>query len=273
MTPEKWAARSGTSSRPGKFNVAPASTAPPVQAPLGNIGLTPGYTPNYKDLILHDPSYLSYQNNATLDVNQAAARRKAALQALVVRYGGVGGLKDTYGDIDQTTQDLASRNEFSDTSRIKRNYDQGVEAFKKGLSARGGLSSGDLGYGLDQADYARGASEYDLGQEFQGAAQMAVNDYLGVESGARQAEPGAIAQAEGNVFANPQNRPTAGTEGTLVPDWEKTYGVPVYKGPDGSLWTIGPDGNPIPYTPSHPADVPPAPAPYLGGGEQFIKTY
>src|SRR4051812_5875181 len=99
---------------------------------------------------------------------------------------------------------------------------------KRALAARGGLQSGELGYGVNQADYARGSAEYDYGQEFANAAQLAINNYLGVESGVRAGEGQAISEAEASVYGNPANRPTEGTEATLDPDWQTKYGVPVY---------------------------------------------
>lgn len=234
--------------RAGQTSVAPVSQGSSPAPPPGSVVVAPGYTPNYKDLILNDPSYLAWKNSASLDLHQAAASRKAALDALVVQYGGIGGLKDAYGDIDQTTLDLAGKNEYSDLHRLQRNYEQGVQQFKQSLAARGGLSSGELGYGLDQADYARGSAEYDLGQQFSSAAQQAINNYLGTESAARQAEAAAIAQAEANQYGNPANRPGDAVTGALDPDWRQKYGVPVYHAPDGSMYTIDANGNPTPYS-------------------------
>jgi hypothetical protein len=34
----------------------------------------------------------------------------------------------------------------------------------------------------------------------------------------------------------------------LDPDWQSKYGVPVYVGPDGALYTTGSDGKPQPYS-------------------------
>jgi hypothetical protein len=34
------------------------------------------------------------------------------------------------------------------------------------------------------------------------------------------------------------NRPVAGTEAALDPDWQTKYGVPVYTGPNGQLFTL-----------------------------------
>jgi hypothetical protein len=107
-------------------------------------------------------------------------------------------------------------------------------------------------------EMARGSNEYDMNEDFMNAMAQAINNYLGAESSARAGEAGAISQAEGNVYGNPLNAPVPCTEATLDPDWQKKYGTPVYTGPDGKLYTIGPDGNPVAYTP--PA-VPPPVAP------------
>lgn len=188
--------------RAGQQTVAPIA-GPGAQAPE-----PAPYTPDYAGLIQSNPEYLAYKNNATLDVNQAAARRKAALQALAVQYGGLGGgFKDAYGDVDATTMELAGKNQFSDVARLNRSYSQGVEQLKRALAARGALQSGDLGHGLAQADYQRGAGEYDLGQQFSNAAQQAINDYLGVEANARRGEPAALSAAAQAVYQNPANRP------------------------------------------------------------------
>jgi hypothetical protein len=237
--------------RAGQTSVAPISVQPPTPNPQGVIGLTPGFTPNYAALIQNDPSYLAYKNTGQLDINQAAARRQAALKALAIQYGGLGGgFRDAYGDIDAPTLDMAKGNQFSDTSRLARNYEQGVEAYKRSLAARHGLQSGELGWGIGQADYARGASEYDLGQEFARAAQTVINDYLGVESRVRSGEADAISAAEANVYANPANRPSQGAEAKLVPDWQSKYGQPVWQGSDGKLYILGPDGEPVTFTPA-----------------------
>jgi hypothetical protein len=227
--------------------------------PPGHVGLTPGWTPNYEQLILHDPAYLAWQNQGQLDISQAAAARKGALQTLIVRHGGtLSAFTDKYGDVDQATLDQAAANEFSDVSRLDRNYKQAVEDYKRNLSARGGLSSGELQYGLDQADYARATNEYDMNTSFLDAAAAAVNNYLGTEASVHRGEQAAISQAEQNVYSNPANRPTPGTEAQLDPDWKEKYGVPVYVGPNGELYTLDGNGNPVPYTPK---PKPPAPPP------------
>lgn len=246
----------------GQTSVAAAPPSPSPRPVSATVGLTPGYTPDYRNLILSDPSYLAWKNSGTLDVNQAAAKRKAALQALTVQHGGLPatGFQDQYGDIDQGTLDLANKNQFSDVNRIQKAYTENVEAQKRALAARGALQSGDTQYALNQADYARAGNEYDVGQQFSNTYQDIINNYLGVESGARQAEAGALGTAEANVYGNPANRPAAGTEATLMPNWQD-YGQPVYQGPDGNIYAIGADGNPVPFS-GAAASAAPAGDPY-----------
>jgi hypothetical protein len=97
---------------------------------------------------------------------------------------------DKYGDLDQATLALAKANQFSQSAQLQHNYDQGVEALKKQLAAPNALHSGDLGYGLDQAEYRRGASAYDLGRQYGDAATNILNQYVNaVNSRATAARP------------------------------------------------------------------------------------
>lgn len=197
-----------------------------------------GFTPNYGDLIGSDPSYVAGMAAGQTDVAQAAAARRAALQKLTIQYGGMPqGIVDRYGDIDAGTLELAQKNQYSDTQRLQRSYTEGIEAFKRALAARGALQSGETGYGLQQADLARGEREYDLGLQFSNAAQGAVNDYAGVESRVRQGEAGLLSQAQANVYANPANRPVDAYDAPLIEGSIEKYGQPVYQGNDGKMYT------------------------------------
>lgn len=219
--------------------VQAGSYASPGPTPSPSISIGQSFTPNYEQLIQSDPGYVSAMSNSSLDVNQAASARRAALRQLAIQYGGLPkGMQDVYGDIDQGTLDLASRNQFSDVARLGKSYSEGVDQFKKALAARGALQSGELGYGLSQADYSRGEREYDLGNQFANAAQGTVNDFVGAESRARQGQVDAINQAQANVFANPLNRPVNAQSATLEPGSLQQYGQPLYRGPDGQLYTL-----------------------------------
>jgi hypothetical protein len=136
MTPEKWAAAPSRTGQVGVSSVAPVGDKPWLCGPLGR-ALLFVHDPDYKALIQSDPAYLAWQNNGQLDLNQAAAMRKAALQALAVGYGGIGGnFKDVYGDIGPDTLALAGGNQQSDIARLGRSYTQGVDAFRRSLAAR-----------------------------------------------------------------------------------------------------------------------------------------
>lgn len=249
--------------KPGEDPGVLSGTTPPVTPLPGSLPLTPGYTPDYGNLILSDPAYLTWRNNSQLELAKAAAQRKAAIDALIVQYGGAGQFKDAYGDVNQQTLDAAKSNQYSDVARLQRSYEQGVEQFKRQLSARGMLSSGDLGYGLDQAELQRQTSEYDLGNEFMSAVNRAIGGYSDTESLQRQLEQQAIQAAEQSVYSNPMNRPTEGTSATLDPDWMQKYGHPVYVGPDGRLYNA--DGSAYsapaapPQQPSSQPNLPPNP--------------
>jgi hypothetical protein len=195
-------AASGTS-------VAPVVAAPVAPVQTQRTLLTPGYTPDYGALIKSDPGYLQWQSNSRLDLEQASAQRREALRRLAIQYGGIApGAKDVYGDIDQGTLELAQKNEYSDTNRLKRTYGQSIEAFKRARAARGALQSGDLGHGLHQASVMQGEREYDLGNAFANAAQGAVNNYVGTESAIRRGEYDALRAAQASVYSNPAYRPT-----------------------------------------------------------------
>lgn len=223
-------AASGTS-------VAPVVPAPPVFTPNPTVPIG-GFTPNYGDLIKSDPGYVSGMASGQMDVAQAAAARRAALQKLTIQYGGIPqGLQDQYGDIDSGTLELAQKNQYSDTQRLQRSYAQGIEAFKKALAARGALQSGETGHGLSQADLARGEREYDLGNQFANAAQGVVNDYTGVESRVRQNEAALLSQAQQSVYSNPANRPVDAYDAPLVAGSVEQYGQPLYQGNDGKMYT------------------------------------
>lgn len=254
------------SPRAGTSTVAPTPPAPPVVTPLKNVGLTEGWTPNYKNQILSNPAYLSWKNSANLDVAQAASARKAALRALAMQYGGLaGGFQDTYGDLDAATLDIAKNNQFSDIARLNRNYTEGVTNVKRSLAARGGLQSGELGYGLDKQNLAKASGEYDMAQQFGNTAQSVINNYLATESASRRAEQDALLAAEANVYANPANRPSEGTSASLDPNWQSYSDVPIYIGPDSRKYKLDANGNPVEWTapgaPPPPSDPPLKPLP------------
>jgi hypothetical protein len=232
----------------------------PVAAP-GQVTVSQGYMPDYRNLILSDPAYLAYQANAGRSISDASAARQHALRALAIQYGGLpSDFADQYGDIDQQTRDLAGANQFSDTANLQRNYEQGIETFKKQLAARNMLSSGELPYGLEQAEFNKGQQQYVLGNQFGAAAGQVVSNFTGAVDQQSRDQIAALGIAGQNVFSNPANRPTEAMSADLDQALTTQHGVPVYKALDGSLWTLGPDGAPIPFGGGGPAPAPSAPS-------------
>lgn len=241
-----WMRKSGTGG--GRLGGASSSvpnaptTAPP---PVSRVTIA-GVTPDYNKLILSDPGYQDFQANSAKTVADSGAARTAALRKLAIQYGGMGpGFQDQYGDINQETLDLAQKNQFSDTANLQRNYEQGIETFKRQLAGRNALESGDLGYGLAQADYGRGQQQYDLANQFGSAAGTVVNNFTSAVDAQRAAQINALQQARSNQYANPMNRPTDAQDGILDSALSSQYGTSIYRAGDGSLWTLGPDGIPV----------------------------
>ncbi len=158
--------------------------------------------PDYASIINAMPEVMDFRGSAADRRAKAAAARKAAMQALVTRYGGLGSLHDQYGDVDEATRAAAANNQFSDLARLQRSYDQGTEGVKRNLAARRMLQSGELQHGLDQVDIAKGTSEYDLGQRFMNAAQGIFQGYGDVEGALASEEAGVINNAAMNAGLN-----------------------------------------------------------------------
>jgi hypothetical protein len=164
--------------------------------------IVPEPLPDYESIINSMPEVMSFRGTAAERRAKAAAARAAALRSLAVRYGGLGNLQDKYGDIDEATRGAASANQFSDLARLNRSYDDAVTGTKRGLAARRMLSSGELDYGLNQAQLARGTAEYDLSQNFGQAASRILQGYVDVEDELGAQEAGVINQAASGAGLN-----------------------------------------------------------------------
>lgn len=240
----------------GGFIPKPQRPRPPA-APASTL-VTPGYTPDYNTLIKSNPAFLAFLNNRQQVGASSAAKRQAAMRSLAIQYGGLpAGLSDQYGDLDPATLALAKNNQFSTLSGLQRDYTKNILDTKRALAARGALHSGELGYGLGQADLARGQAEYNAAQQAMGTAGQSVNDYLAAVQGANANLPDLVNQILGNVRqAYPA---TPGGQAHLVSGWQNRYGHPVYEGPDGTLYALDASGKPTPFTPA------PQPAAAQGG--------
>ena len=139
---------------------------------------------NWQNIISSDPDYMQWSLGAGQRASDAATQRRAAMQALAVRFGGLpSNFSDVYGDIDPTTLQTANANPESENNRLLRNYQQQVDQSRRQLAARGMLQSGELDYGQNQLDLARQGDLYDLNNQFLNAAQSNINDYGSIVAG------------------------------------------------------------------------------------------
>src|SRR3989442_1602267 len=89
------------------------------------------------------------------------------------------------------------------------------------------MQSGDLQYGLDQADTQKEQLQYDLSNQFMNTAQKSINDYVQGEANRRMQEAQAIWAAEQAVMQwwRPPGGGAAGGE-TAPPSGQTWYRDP-----------------------------------------------
>jgi hypothetical protein len=249
------------SDAPGPVGTASAPTpTPPPAAPAGSVQVSPGFTPDWSNLIQNDSGYLAAKAAADKAKNDAAAQRKQALQQAIIQYGGLpSGFADQYGDIDQATLDSAQQNQFSTLAQLAKGYAQNEEALRRGLAARGALQSGDLNYGEDQLQNAYGQQRYDAANAIGSQANQVYGAYTGVLNGNAQSLASALQGAESAIYSNPGFAPVAAQTANYDASNSATYGQPIYVDSQGNLF----DQNGNPFSPSGPSasSAPSAPAP------------
>lgn len=124
---------------------------------------------DWSQLMQQMEAWMKGNSSANAMRDQAAAARRAAIQQLAVKYGGLPqGFTDKFGDYDAATQALAEQNQFSDVKLLARRYAESKNQLARQLAARRALSSGETDYGYGQLDTSRAQNEYDLGNDFLG---------------------------------------------------------------------------------------------------------
>jgi len=236
-------------------------------ASLTLYGWKPSLTsPWWRQQVEAEPGYVHWKAGADQARVDAGTRRRAAIQALARQYGGIpAGYSDTLGDLSPADLAIDAADPMSQLNRLKASYDTQQQQLQTSLAARGALHSGDLVYGQGQLanQYATNLSDAAttfLGAPGQGGFAGALDDYTQAYNDAYSGQQGAIDDATAILE---QLYPTEGSDVTanLDPNWQSTYGVPVYTGPDGSLYIVGPDGNLQPYTSPDQGGAAPAPTP------------
>ena len=133
---------------------------------------------DWQNIIQSNPGYMQWALGAGERADTATANRRAAMRALAIRFGGLPqNFSDVYGDIDPETTGIASANPESENARLLRSYQQQVEQSRRQLAARGGLQSGELGWGQGQLDLARQGDVYDVTNKFLDAASGTLGQY------------------------------------------------------------------------------------------------
>lgn len=222
----------------------PTPDAPPSHP--DEIEYDHGYTPNYKDIIQHDPGYMAAMNAAEYGRASGAALRRQTLRDALIRYGGLpAGFKDAYGDLDEATQKLASGNQNSILSQLEKGYGQQKRGLRGNLAARGMLQSGELNYGDDQLTQGYAQQRYDAGNIFGDQAQGALRDYTGILGQNARDIAAALGQASSDARA--YNKPRAARKAQYDSGYSQQWGRAIYKDSttnvyytqDGKVFTPG----------------------------------
>lgn len=232
----------------------------------------PGYTPDYASLIANDPTYLQLQKDLAAQGVSDAASRNASINRALVGFGEVPdlnaasqqlGITGLSGYVDPATAGLAAKNQYSTEANLARAHTDAIRSLRQNLAARHALQSGELGFQLQHENTAYGQAQNDATQK--------LLDYLGgVQSAFVQAERARQMQLM-QAAADTANRvaseyPATGSQtATYDAGLSAQYGYPVYRGPDGKLYT----GNGQPVTggprPSTQPGGPPVPVPTTVG--------
>jgi hypothetical protein len=210
---------------------------------------------DWRSLIEGDSGLAAWRSNRITREAALGSGRAAAIKASLLNYGGVlpSQFKDTYGDISQADLDAAAANPYSTEAMNQKSYDAGIEQMHRGLASRGMLQSGELGYGQDQADYAKGQAEYRGATDFMGTINEILGGYSGGMSGIAGEEGGQISDAEARVRGENPIAPESAAH--LVGNSVEQYGFPVYQSQGGDLYRLDPTtGQPIAFTPGQGAE-------------------
>lgn len=185
--------------------VAKNTTSFGVPGTIG--GPAPATTPAgnpFSAILQSDPGYESASNNATLNAQDAASSRTAAIRAAVLAYGGFSpGFQDSYGDVDAATLQAAQANPFSQLAQNQRSYAQGLEKDRQGEAATGSIFSGQLPTDMGNENYNQGLNLSNLANAFGSAVNGAIGTYTGALDTNRTNMANATETAEQNVAANP----------------------------------------------------------------------
>lgn len=208
-------------------------------------------TPDFKNLIAQDPSYLYTQQGVQGANLDAASARTAAVRHLLAQYGTVPNLNglnvtdpsDPSGrgfldqDVDATTRDLAAQNDAAGTSvlgQLGYSHSQNLSNLRALMAARGILGSGQDS--LVQADEGHQyAGQVDTAQSsLFDALHQAQQDYLAQYRTGQQQQAQALMDTTNRLQASGVGD-SVKTTANLDPAFTSN-GAPVYKDSGGNYW-------------------------------------
>lgn len=145
------------------------------------------------------------QAQAAVNAARAAdeAFRKQAIQQMLIQFGLVpANFTDQYGDVDQTTRDLAAANTQSGISaaaRLQQALKDANTQSSRDLTARGLRRSGARGYQLRRNQLGYDQSYSDAIAKLLGGAASAYQSFAQGEFGRQQSLSSALQSAIGNM--------------------------------------------------------------------------
>lgn len=180
-----------------------------------------------------------------------AASRKAAIQQMLVQFGLVpGGFQDPYGDVDQTTRDLAAANTASGISASARLLQALKDAQKSSVSqltARGLRRSGARGYEMRRNQLGYDQSYSDAVQKLLGSAQSLYSGFAQNQYNRQMSLANALASAVSNMSSftpTSYNRVAVAAPAPVsAPAYWASKPAPTYTNPaTGTNWYGGTSG-------------------------------
>ena len=202
----------------------PGPTKNPIIQHFAGVN-TPGYTPNYTDLLNNDPGLMGVRNDNQFNLAQALAGKNATVQKLSWGYQGNG-------------------NRFSQLAQLAKQMKDAIFQGTKADAARGALHSGEQPWMEANAHYAHDLGKYDAGTQYEEGVNSALQQYLQAQQSAAASESAGIADAADRMAQNPIHQPKPGYA-AYDEQLTQQYGKAVYKDESGKLWTTDDQGNTI----------------------------
>lgn len=135
-----------------------------------------------EQLIRSDPTYARTVAQQHYNVDAASRNRANLIRQAIIKFGYVPpGWASGYGDVDQTTLELAGQNPFSTQNEIERQRTNSQIDLRSLLGARGMYSSGALTGGLNQIGFEHDQAQDEATKTLLGSLHGYESDYADTE--------------------------------------------------------------------------------------------